>query len=423
MKIQVAIVERGGRFTATSSDFPELVETGATREDAIARFTQAVEVRLVRQKMDAARVGWFAVANASEIPSPSLLLFHERVEANLREMLRIAGGPERLRPHIKTHKLAELVRRQVELGITKFKCATIAEAEMAAEAGASDVLLAYQPVGPHAKRLVSLALAHPQVRFSALADDAGVIRALAVGNTGHPALGLFLDLDVGQHRTGVPAGREAADLVQLIAHTPDLQFRGLHAYDGHLVASDLAERTAQCDAAFAPVAQFAERLCRDGIKVGELVLGGSPTFPIHACRKDSGITLSPGTTVFWDAGYAKKLPDLDFLPAAVLLTRVVSKPTPDRLCLDLGHKAVASEMPHPRVVFLNLPDAVAVMHSEEHLVVETPHAASHAVGDVIYALPWHVCPTVALHEEVWVVDDHRASTRWQVIARRRRLGI
>ncbi len=368
-------------------------------------------------------MNWFEVANAAEIPSPALLLFRERIEANLAEMLRIAGGPGRLRPHIKTHKLPELVRRQVELGITKFKCATIAEAEMAAENGARDVLLAYQPVGPQVERLVELASRHPNAGFSALADTGEVVRRLSEANAGRPALGLFVDLDVGQRRTGVLVGREAAELVQLIEHTQGVQFQGLHAYDGHLSQTDLGERTAACDAAFVPVLQLADRLGKIGCDVSEIVAGGSPTFPIHAQREHPAVVLSPGTTVLWDAGYAQKLPDLNFLPAAVLLTRVVSKPATNRLCLDLGHKAVASEMPHPRAVFLNLPDAKPVMHSEEHLVVETPHAAGIPVGAEFYALPWHVCPTVALHEEVWVVENQRASVRWTVTARKRRLGI
>jgi D-serine deaminase-like pyridoxal phosphate-dependent protein len=114
---------------------------------------------------------------------------------------------------------------------------------------------------------------------------------------------------------------------------------------------------------------------------------------------------------------------MDFLPAAVLLTRVVSKPTSTRLCLDLGHKAVASEMPHPRVVFLNLDDATPVVHSEEHLVVETPRADSLAVGDCLYGIPWHICPTVALHSELVVVRNARAGERWKVAARDRVLTI
>src|SRR5213078_3585834 len=105
------------------------------------------------------------------VASPALLLFEERIEANLRLMIKIAHGPERLRPHVKTHKLGPLVRRQVELGITKFKAATVAEAEMCAIAGAPDVLLAMPLVGPNVKRLCALAKKYPGTRFSTLADE------------------------------------------------------------------------------------------------------------------------------------------------------------------------------------------------------------------------------------------------------------
>lgn len=371
-------------------------------------------------------MNWFEIANAAEIPSPALLIYRERVESNLCEMLRIAKRHERLRPHIKTHKLPELIRRQVGLGITKFKCATIAEAEMAATNGAEDILLAYQPVGPHARRFVELMAAFVRIRFSCLADDAQAIHALAEARASLPISGpleIFLDLDIGQHRTGVAPGPKAAELVKLMASLPNLKFAGLHAYDGHIHDTDPIERTTKCDAAFAPVLELKRMLAVEGIQVPVIVAGGSPTFPIHARRDEAGLELSPGTTVFWDAGYAQKMPDLNFRPAAVLLMRVVSKPALNRLCLDLGHKAVASEMPQPRVIFLNLPDATVVMHSEEHLVVETPHAAELAVGDVLYGFPWHVCPTVALHEDVFVVEAGRATTRWTVTARRRRLKI
>jgi D-serine deaminase-like pyridoxal phosphate-dependent protein len=337
-------------------------------------------------------------------------------------MLRLAGGPARLRPHIKTHKLPELVRRQLELGITKFKCATIAEAEMAATAGAVDLLLAYQPVGPNVDRLLELAAKFPSVRFGCLADNADSIGDLSDAAARASAkIDVLLDLDVGQHRTGVDPGATAFDLYRLIASLPALTPGGLHAYDGHIHDRDLPARTLACNAAFAPVELLRRRLEREGLPVPRVVAGGTPTFPVHAQRE--GVELSPGTCVFWDAGYAQNLPDLRFQPAAVMLTRVVSKPLPERLCLDLGHKAVASEMPHPRVIFLNLPDATPVGHNEEHLIVETPHAAKFAVGACIYALPWHVCPTVALHQEVWVVENAVASLRWQVAARARRVTI
>ena len=123
--------------------------------------------------------------------------------------------------------------------------------------------------------------------------------------------------------------------------------------------------------------------------------------------------------VFWDAGYARKMPDFDFVPAALVLTRVISKPGSGRRCLDLGHKAVASEMPHPRVDFLNLADARAVMHNEEHLVLETSRSQDFDVGDCLYGVPWHICPTVALHARAAVVSGAKVVGEWRVAARDR----
>lgn len=359
--------------------------------------------------------------NAAEIPSPALLIDLAAVDRNLARMLAIAGSADRLRPHVKTHKLPQLVHRQLALGITKFKCATIAEAEMVAGCGAAEVLLAGQPVGPHVRRLLTLVERFPASRFSTMADDESAIRELSrqaaeVGLT----LDVFLDLDVGQHRTGIAPGPRAAQLYRLITVLPGLRAAGLHAYDGHIQDHDLAVRTAACEAAFGPVEALREELIRADLPVPCLVAGGTPTFPLHAQR---AAECSPGTTVLWDAGYGRKMPDLPFEPAALLFTRVVSKPTPTRLCLDLGHKAVAAEMPHPRVVFPMLPEATPVVHSEEHLVLETPRASEFAVGDALLGIPWHVCPTVALHSEVWVLENGRATERWPVTARARRLTI
>lgn len=365
---------------------------------------------------------WFRLRQAEDIPSPALLVFTERVAANLAEMVRIAGDPTRLRPHLKTHKLPELTRQQLALGIAKFKCATVAEAEMAAVAGAREVLLAYQPVGPQVGRLLTLAARHATTRFACLVDNPASLETLAKAAQRHAVpLEVLVDLDIGQHRTGLPPDARAASLYRDLCAAPALTPGGLHAYDGHLHETDVAARTAACEAAFAPVAALRSALEAEGLPVPRIVAGGSPTFRIHARRE--GVELSPGTTVLWDAGYARKLPDLPFLPAAVLLTRVISKPLPNRLCLDLGHKAVGSEMPWPRVEFLNLPDATFVAHSEEHLVLEAPSAEAFEIGHVVYALPWHVCPTVALHDHVYAVADGTLAARWSVAARSRRLTV
>ena len=370
----------------------------------------------------AARTDWYKVTNVGDVPSPALLVYPDRVAQNIRTMIQIAGGVERLRPHMKTNKLPEVVRMQIDQGITKFKCATIAEAEVAALCSAPDVLLAYQPVGPNVQRFVQLARKFTGTTFSALVDDAGTIRALAkAAAAAGVTLDLFLDLDCGMHRTGVAPGPEAVELYRLLAESPGLRAAGLHVYDGHIRDSDIAARTAMCDAAFAQLTELRDRLVSEGLAVPDIVAGGTPTFPIHARR--SNVQCSPGTSVFWDLGYETLLPDLDFSPAVLVLTRVVSKPSRNILCLDLGHKAIASESPHPRVELFGLPDARAIGHSEEHLTIETEKADEFPVGTPLYGIPWHICPTVALHQEAVVIRDGRAEERWQVTARARAITI
>jgi D-serine deaminase-like pyridoxal phosphate-dependent protein len=234
-------------------------------------------------------------------------------------------------------------------------------------------------------------------------------------------LPVFLDIDCGMGRTGVRPADDALVLYKLLANTRGIRAAGLHAYDGHIHEPDITARTRQCDEAFEPVLQLRIRLLEHGLPVPRLIAGGTPTFAIHASHPDRD--LSPGTYVLWDFGYGDKFPELPFQPAAVLLTRVVSKPGANRLCLDLGHKAVAAENPHPRVRLLELPDALPVMHSEEHLVIETPRAAEFEIGDVLHGIPRHVCPTVALYGEAWNVVGGRATDALPLPARGRRITV
>jgi D-serine deaminase-like pyridoxal phosphate-dependent protein len=369
---------------------------------------------------------WYQLADEGAVNSPALLVYRDRVDDNLRRMVTVAGGVERLRPHVKTHKVPQIVRAQLAQGITRFKCATVAEAEMTAGAGAPDVLLAYQPVGPNIPRLAALAARFPATRFSALVDDITIAESIARAfDEAGLSIELLLDLDIGMHRSGIEPDQRARQLYASLLGRRGVKPGGLHAYDGHLRDRDPGARRAQCDAAFEAVSALADRLTDDGLPVPRIVAGGSPTFPFHAARP--GVECSPGTTVYWDAGYGT-LPDLPFLPAALVLTRVVSRPGRGRICLDLGHKALASENPHPRVA-LFAPASEEVLecrfvgHSEEHLVIETPHARALAVGDCLYGLPWHICPTVALHAEAHVVAGGQVVEQWPIDARARRLGV
>lgn len=366
-------------------------------------------------------IDWVNVAVLENVPSPSVLLGLDVIDENLRQMLAMTGGPERLRPHVKTHKLPQLVQRQRALGIKKFKCATIAEAEMCAQAGAPDVLLAYPMVGPNIARFLTLQKKYPETKFSTIVDDAGAWKALAeAARREGTRVEVLVDVDVGQHRTGIAPGPAGA-MYREIAAEAALIAGGLHAYDGHLTQPDPVARAGACATAFAPVMALRSALRREDLDVPRIVAGGSPTFPFHAAVRD--IECSPGTAVLWDASQALTTPDLPFHCAAALLTRVVSKPLPDHICLDLGHKAVASEMPHPRVIFPGLPEAEAVKHSEEHLLLRAPMAVKFAVGDMLLGVPWHVCPTLALHAEALIVEQGRVTGSWPVQARARKITV
>ena len=359
-----------------------------------------------------------SLPQVDQIPSPALLIYPDRVRDNIRIMLEIAGDADRLRPHVKTHKLAEMVRMQMKAGIGKFKCATLAEAEMLGKENAGDILLAIQPVGPEIARYVQLAKAFPDAMFSVVVDDAEIIRQLNRSCAEESIrLGAFLDINVGMNRTGVLPGPEAIARYKLLHEMPFLDVRGLHVYDGHIFGLDPDARTKRVDNAFAPVRELIFRLEQFGFFPPQIVAGGSSSFPVHARRE--GVELSPGTTLLWDFKNLDHLTDLPFNCAALLLTRVVSKPAPQYVCFDLGHKAVASEMPHPRVRLIGLEDVEYVGHSEEHLVAKTDRWDDIRVGDAYLGIPNHICPTVALYDHVNIVENDRVTKRWTVAARYR----
>ena len=365
---------------------------------------------------------WYEISNVADIPSPTVLLYPDRIQRNLQRMVDMAGGAERLRPHVKTHKLPQIIAFKRAAGIHKFKVSTIAEAEMTAAAGGEDILLAYQPVGPNARRLAALMKKFPQTRFATLVDDARNLATISQVAVAHAVvIPLYVDLNVGMNRTGIVPGPAATQLYRDLCTTPGVSAAGLHGYDGHLRSADQSDLAALAEKTFAPVWAMRHQLMAEGFAVPGMVVSGTPTFALMA--QQGNVEVGAGTTVLWDFGQEGVCPDHHFENAAVLMARVISKPAPGLLCVDLGHKAVASEMAHPRVRFFGLEDAVAVTHSEEHLVLQTPLADQYKVGDVVYGIPRHICPTMALHSDVWAVRDGVACESWPVVARTRRITI
>jgi len=368
----------------------------------------------------------YQINEPNQIFSPGLAVFRSLVEQNLKTMIEMAGGTDRLRPHCKTHKMPAVIQMELELSITKHKAATLAEAEMLAQVGVKDIALAYSLIGPNIQRCVRLLETYPDVQIAVIADHLPSTKELSAAmSSAGKEVGVMLDLNPGRDRTGLPVGEEAAQLYRAIHELPGLRAEGFHLYDGHRHESDLAERRAAVLAQWEHVANFRDQLVADGIPVPRIICGGTPTFPVYAEMDDPTIELSPGTCVFHDASYGGKFPDLNkFVPAALLFTRVISRPTPNRVTFDLGTKAIASDPPMgERALLPAIPNGKQVLQNEEHLVVETEIADQFNVGDWTLAIPKHVCPCSALHQFATVIVDGEIVDEWPVLARDRRITV
>lgn len=362
----------------------------------------------------------YKVESEARIPSPALIYYRDVIEQNTAEAIRIAGGPERMWPHVKTHKMAELVRMQVNMGIRRFKCATVSEICMTAEAGAEHILWAYPVLGPNVAQFIALVKRYPDCTIYALEDDFQALEALnaACVQAGIIA-NVLLDVNIGMNRTGMQP-KAVPEFYRKAAALPGVALRGLHCYDGHIHDHSLVERTEHASAGAAAAMNARKTLRQEGYDCGIVILGGTPTFPCHAEVKD--VFLSPGTLFVSDYGYLTAFPDIGVIPAAAVLTRVISHPADGLFTLDTGVKAVSADA-NPRGVLVGLEDKCRpVLSSEEHWVFEMKpeyRSLRPAVGTVLYVIPTHVCPTTALYDAVYVCSEGKIVDIWKVAARDR----
>jgi len=364
---------------------------------------------------------WYKIENVEQIDSPALVVYPERIAANIELAKKITGNLDKLRPHVKTNKIKEVCRLMIQAGISKFKCATIAEAEMLALSGSPDIFLAYQPVGIKITRLIKLVKAYPESRFSCIVDDIENASNIDIFcRKENVTFDVFIDLNVGMNRTGINPDM-ALDLAKAIQSFKNTNLVGLHGYDGHIHATDIAQRQTEADIAYASMENVLSQVQPMFSYPLKMVVGGTPTFPIHARR--TNCECSPGTFVFWDLGYKYNFPDMPFEYAALVICRVISIIDRQHVCVDLGHKSVAAENALPRVYFMNVPEAKPIAQSEEHLVLEVPDSNAYHIGQVFYGTPKHICPTVALYEKAFVIESGKMSGSWEVIARNRCINI
>ena len=381
---------------------------------------------MAAQKMLVNEFPWdprYAVSGLDDLLTPALLLYPEIIASNIERTVHLLGGDAgRWRVHIKTSKLAYTLRLLVERAVLNFKCATTLELLVACQCGARDILLAYPTMGANARRVREIAHEFPEVRISVLIENEEQLRQWQGSR-----VGIFLDLNSGMNRTGIDEGHpeDVVTLARAIGNA-GLEFRGLHFYDGQYGASEEPERTKSVHAGYDRLMKIVAALRHSEINVPELITAGTPTFPsalsYQGFRNANFIhRVSPGTVVYCDATTVAQLPkEYGYQPAVLVLTRVVSHPRAGIVTCDAGHKAVSADAGVPTCVVIGHPELTPLSPSEEHLPIAVKEgAAAPHVGEALYLLPRHVCPTVNNFNDALVVRHKAIESVEKVSARGR----
>lgn len=367
----------------------------------------------------------YSLDNTHDINTPSLVYYKDLIIENTKKAINLAGGVDRLWPHVKSHKMISMVRLQQEMGITKFKCSTIAEAEMLVDGDVEDIALAYPLIGPNIKRFIELQKGANRSRLWAIGDNYQQLKLLSDQSleAGIRTL-VLIDVNMGMNRTGVPFN-QVEELYRKSYKLQGIEVDGLHCYDGNHNDKDVVIRKEKVDLTVKEVYKVKKSLEKDGLSCSIIIAGGTPSFPCHAQYEE--FYLSPGTVFLTDYGNLRNLPDLNYVPAAALMTRVVSHPKKHIFTIDLGNKGIAADPTGLRGAIVGLENKVSpLFQNEEHWVFQMNEGYEDnlpEIGTVLYVIPTHICPTSALYSEALVSQGGKIVDVWQVTARNRKLTI
>jgi D-serine deaminase-like pyridoxal phosphate-dependent protein len=365
----------------------------------------------------------YRVSSTEDVLTPALIVYPEIVASNIERTLDLLGGDaNRWRVHIKTAKLEYTLRMMIERGVRHFKCATTLELLVACRSGPQDVLFAHPAVGANARRVREIAEQFPKVRISVLTEN-----EQQIGQWRGSRVGIFLDMNPGMDRTGIEQ-THSDKVVELVRAIGDmgLEFRGLHYYDGHYGGLEPVERTTAAHAGYARLLKVVSEIERSDLAVPEVITAGTPTLPcslsFEGFRTRSFLhRVSPGTVVYCDATTMTQLPSgYGYQPAVLVMTRVVSHPRAGIITCDAGHKAVSADAGVPTCIVAGHSELTPLSPSEEHLPMAVQAgAAGPQVGEVLYLLPRHVCPTVNNFDCALLVQGGEVKSVEKVSARGR----
>jgi D-serine deaminase-like pyridoxal phosphate-dependent protein len=363
----------------------------------------------------------YRVPDLEQVLTPALVVYPELIASNIeRTLALLSGDTNRWRVHIKTAKLRYTVHMLIERGVRNFKCATTLELITACDAGAADVLLAHPVMGANARRVREIADQFPRTRISVLAEN-----EQQVTQWRESRVGVFVDINPGMNRTGIDVsqGDRVCSLIRRL-RSAGLEFRGLHYYDGQYGGLREPQRSVAAHAGYDQLLELVGMSERQGLHLPELITAGTPTFP--ASLSYAGFAnrfmhrISPGTIVYGDATSLAQLPaSYGYAPAALVLTRVASHPHDGIITCDAGHKTVSADAGVPTCVVVGHSGMSPLSPSEEHLPIQVTNGPTVAVGEILYLLPRHICPTVNNFDSALLVRHGRPAGVEKITARGR----
>jgi len=338
----------------------------------------------------------------AELDTPALLLDMDAIEANITKLAGwFLGKPCQLRPHVKTHKLPLIAKKQIAAGAIGITCAKLSEAEAFFRHGLRDILVANEIVG--ARKLERLVEVCQLGNLIICVDDAGNAREISSAAHRHGVvISVLVEVDTGLGRCGVKPGLPAVELVRTITGLTGLRFRGLMGYEGGCFLKDANEKTDRCATAYRQLVETNDLVVRAGIPVEIVTAGGSNTFALGGVYP--GITdLQVGSYVTMDT-FNREFGQ-DFRQAVTVLATVISRPEPGKAIIDAGKKAISTDHDLPTVP---LDGAMVTKLDEEHGRLSlTGTATNLKVGDKIELVPSHGCTTIPLHEQYVLVRGNR----------------
>jgi len=345
----------------------------------------------------------------AELDSPQLLIDLDILDANLRRMQQgCSQHGVRLRVHFKSLKCGGLAKYLTQKGVTSFLAAKLNEAEVLAEAGIADILIANEIIGPiKLRRLADLA---QRVPVMVCVDD--IANVVALGEAMKMAgarLGVLVEVNIGMNRCGVEPGEPVLELARAIARHDNLRFVGLQGYDGHLqMIADAAERRQKCLCGMAALHMTRQRLAEAGLPASIVTGGGTGTWEWVASY--TGMTeVQPGSFLLMDSAYHAVRPE--FACSLSILATVISRKT-DRYVLDAGSKAISKDFGMPAVKGHDLEKVLKL--AEEHTIVETRQPP--AIGERREIVPAHCCATMNLHRTCFAVRNGVVEAVWPIEA-------